>query len=97
MNETVEVVRVIDCLDKLQLIIPNKYSPCLFGKMKKWFTLDDVKLLSIILHMSDPAKKVFIKAGDIPEPLKDDVQMNKSIYELYKKIKKSKERVAQFA
>jgi len=56
-------------------------------KMKMWFTSNDVKLLGIILHMAEPAGKMFIEAGDVPEPPEDDVPMNQLIGKLYEGVK----------
>jgi len=51
--------------------------------LKTWFTGNEVQLLSIILHMAEPANECFIKAGIVPEPPEDDVPMNKLICKLY--------------
>jgi len=69
---------------------------CLFPfslkkKIRKWFTLNDEKLLGIILHMTEPAKKVFIEIDNLKEPaIYDEVPMNKLIFKLYKDVKKRK-------
>jgi hypothetical protein len=69
-----------------------RFNHCFFTrlsskKMKIWFTSDDIKLLSIILHMAKPAEKVSIKVDDLSKPPKDNVQMNKLIHKLYKEVK----------
>ena len=56
--------------------------------LKKWFTQDESKLLSIVLHMAEPASKVFIRAGNIPKPPQNEVHMDRLLYRLYKKTKK---------
>jgi hypothetical protein len=66
--------------------------PLSFRKMKMWFMPEDLKLLSIVLHLAEPAKNVFIKAGNIPEPPEDDVPMNKLIRRLYKEMKNWQEK-----
>ncbi|MDR2798126.1 MAG: hypothetical protein LBB80_07260, partial [Treponema sp.] len=38
-----------------------------------WFTPNDAKLLALLLHMAEPAKKVFEEALDVPEPPEDEV------------------------
>jgi len=57
-------------------------------KLKIWFTQNDLKLLSLILHMAEPARKEFIKVDGLSELPNDDVPMNKLIRDLYKEVKK---------
>jgi hypothetical protein len=57
-------------------------------KLKTWFTSNDIKLLSLILHMAKPAEKVFIKIDDLSEPPRDNVPMNKLIHKLYDEVVK---------
>jgi hypothetical protein len=60
-------------------------------KLKKWFTRNENKLLSIILHLAEPASNVFIKSEIIPPPpqaQKEEVYMYKMIYKLYNEISK---------
>ena len=72
---------------------------CLWGLSKKekeqWFTQNENKLIGILLHLAKPAGEVFIKAENIPEPLKNEVHMNRLLYNLYKKTKKDKKKVMQ--
>ncbi|WP_461248852.1 hypothetical protein, partial [Treponema sp. R6D11] len=67
----------------------NKKSCNLFlrKKIRKWLTKNELQLLKIILLLDQPASKVFIKV-DVPEPIKNEVKMYKSIRSFYKKIKK---------
>jgi len=60
------------------------------NKMKTWFTMNDLKLLSLILHMAEPAKKVFIEVDSLSEPPNDDVPMNNLIRRLYDEVKRFK-------
>jgi len=60
--------------------LPDKY-------MKIWFTSSEVKLLGIILHMAEPARKVFEDAGEVPPPYEDEVPMNELIYRLYEEVR----------
>ena len=60
--------------------LPTRY-------MKIWFTSSEVKLLGIILHMVEPARKVFEDAGEVPPPYEDEVPMNKLIYKLYEEVR----------
>jgi hypothetical protein len=55
-------------------------------KLKDWFTPNEVKLLSILLYMAEPAKEVFIQANNIPEPPDDDIPMNRLIKRLYDEV-----------
>jgi len=56
--------------------------------LKKWFTPNDVKLLSLILYMAKPAKKVFIEVDSLSEPPENNVPMNVLIRKLYDLVKK---------
>ena len=58
--------------------------------MKIWFTPNENKLLSIILHMAEPASEVLIKAENIPEPPQDEVHMNQLLYKLYEDVEDMK-------
>jgi len=55
--------------------------------MKIWFTPGEIKLLGILLHMAEPASKVFEDAGEVPQPYEDEVPMNKLIYKLYEEVR----------
>ena len=56
--------------------------------MKIWFTPGETNLLGIILHMAEPAGKVFEDAGEVPPPpYEDEVPMNKLIYKLYEEVR----------
>jgi hypothetical protein len=55
-------------------------------KLKSWFTPNEVKLLSILLYMAEPAREVFIQANDVPEPPDDDIPMNRLIKRLYDEV-----------
>ena len=67
--------------DRRFIRLPDKY-------MKIWFTPSEVKLLGIILHMAEPASKVFEDAGEVPPPpYEDEVLMNELIYKLYEEVR----------
>jgi hypothetical protein len=36
--------------------------------------------------MAEPARKVFVKVRDVPEPPEDEVPMNELIYKLYQEM-----------
>jgi hypothetical protein len=55
-------------------------------KLKAWFTPNEVKLLGVLLYMTDQAKKVFIQANDVPEPPDDNIPMNQLIKRLYDEV-----------
>jgi hypothetical protein len=55
-------------------------------KLKDWFTPNEVKLLGILLYMAEPAKEVFIQAGDVTELPDDDTPMNRWIKRLYDEV-----------
>jgi hypothetical protein len=60
------------------------------NKLIKWFTQNEIKLLSVILHLAKPASSVFIKTEIIPPPPQEQVEevyMNNMLYKLYKEIK----------
>ena len=59
------------------------------GKLKNWFTQDDLKLLEIILYLHHPAKNVFVNLERVCKPQKIKVPMYESIYKLYKEVKKN--------
>jgi len=63
--------------------LPTKY-------MKIWFTPNEKKLLCILLHMTEPASKVFTIAENIPEPPQDEVYMNQLLYKLYEDVEDMK-------
>jgi thiol-disulfide isomerase/thioredoxin len=65
-------------------------------KIKLWFTPREVKLLAILLHLAEPAEKVFIEAGDVAKPPKGAAQMNQLIGKLYKEVKNIKQKVYCF-
>jgi hypothetical protein len=68
-----------------------KHCPPLPPKvMDEWFTSSEVQLLSILLHMTKPARSVFIQLDTLPEPLANGVPMNDLLYKLYKEMKKRK-------
>jgi hypothetical protein len=59
--------------------------------LKMWFTQNETKLLSVLLHLAKPASSVFIKTEIIPPPPQEqdeEVHMNKMLYKLYKETKK---------
>ncbi|MDR2052622.1 MAG: hypothetical protein LBP80_04330 [Treponema sp.] len=56
-------------------------------ELRRWHTPQDTKLIAILLHMVEPAKAVFAKAGEVPEPPEDDTPMNRLIGRLYEEAK----------
>jgi len=54
--------------------------------MRTWFMPDDAKLLGLILHMAEPAHRVFIDAGEVSPPYKDETPMNELICKLYNEV-----------
>jgi len=55
-------------------------------QMKTWFTPGETNLLGIILHMAEPARRVFEDAVEVPQPYEDEVPMNELIYKLYNEV-----------
>jgi hypothetical protein len=56
--------------------------------MREWFTPKKIQLLALLLYMVKPAKTVFEKADEVPEPPEPgDVPMNDLIYKLYEEVR----------
>jgi len=59
-------------------------------KMETWFRPGDINMLGLLLHMAEPARKLSIDAGEVPQPYEDEVPMNKLIYKLYEEVREMK-------
>jgi hypothetical protein len=56
-------------------------------QMEYWFTPNETKLLSILLHMVKPAQKVFEQVDSIPDPPESGAPMNELLFRLYEEVK----------
>jgi hypothetical protein len=58
------------------------------NKMKDWLTKNEVKLLNLIFRMQAPARKVFIKADNLPDLPENNEPNENLIHKLYDLVRK---------
>jgi hypothetical protein len=73
--------------DMAELRYEHRFPGLSTKELKRWVTPGEIKLLAILLHMVEPAKKTFKEAGEVPEPPEDSIPMNRLIGRLYEEAK----------